>query len=175
MASQTIHPKKFFRQRQEVLDEVLRKDDEQEQQQQQEQGTAGHNGQNTTAAGPASPAAKRPKKTKRKKKDKAEETLAMKLIEAVQLHPILYDTQRDDYKDTQRKNQIWRQIAALPGIEKTSEEVQNVWQNIRRSRARHEGNKRKVEKSGGAGAFKCSWVHWRMTTFLQDHIRVKEG
>jgi hypothetical protein len=176
-SSQAIAPKKFFRQR-DIMEQLEKEGDVQpegeepavlvpnvETVQKNEPPTTG----NVTG-----PAAKRAKKQPKKKKNKKEETIARNVIQQVQNFPILYDTTRDDYKDTGRKMQLWRQIASREEIASTADDVHRIWQNVRRNRAKHERLKRKVEKSGGKGAFKCHWAHWETTHFLTDHIRQNE-
>ncbi len=53
-------------------------------------------------------------------------------------------------------------------------EAKNSWNNARGTFRKNECLRLQHEKSGAAGPFKCTWVHWDAIAFVRGHVRLTD-
>ncbi|CAL8258949.1 unnamed protein product [Boreogadus saida] len=91
------------------------------------------------------------------------------LITAVSECPVLYDLTLKAYHDLTKRNQAWRDIAAMLGV--TAEVSRKKWKYLRDKYLRERKAEKDRKKSGaGATSFK-RWKYMAIMGFLERHVK----
>ncbi|XP_075155897.1 uncharacterized protein LOC142238877 [Haematobia irritans] len=87
-----------------------------------------------------------------------------KLIEAVKKYPILFDLQCREYKNTQKKEDVWKGISNEIGW--STELCKKKWKNLRDT---YKKTKQRLNMPSGSGAeVKRTWKYFENMSFLDN-------
>ncbi|KAG5895679.1 hypothetical protein JTB14_027002 [Gonioctena quinquepunctata] len=95
-----------------------------------------------------------------------------KLIEAVRIRQVLYDTSHVDYMRTGLKTELWKEIAKEINI-KTGTEANALWEKLRHSLRDALRRQRKYFKSGASAEAIKEWKFQEQMGFLQPYMANK--
>ncbi|XP_018573062.1 uncharacterized protein LOC108912337 [Anoplophora glabripennis] len=95
-----------------------------------------------------------------------------KLIEAVRLRELLYDTSHEDYMRTKLKTEKWSEIANEVGM-KTGTEAKALWEKLRQSLRDAIRRQQKSYKSGAPAKSIKEWRFHKQMGFLQPYMANK--
>ncbi|XP_075158410.1 transcription factor Adf-1-like [Haematobia irritans] len=89
-----------------------------------------------------------------------------KLIEAVKKYPILFDLQCREYKNTQKKEDVWKGISNEIGW--STELCKKKWKNLRDT---YKKTKQRLNMPSGSGAeVKRTWKYFENMSFLDKGV-----
>uniref|UniRef100_A0A3B3I537 MADF domain-containing protein n=1 Tax=Oryzias latipes TaxID=8090 RepID=A0A3B3I537_ORYLA len=92
------------------------------------------------------------------------------LVSLVSVHKELYDKRESDYKNLDKRKQLWSGIAQQMGLD---EEVKQKWKSLRDTYTR---KKREEDcRSGQAAKQKKAWKYMKVMEFLAASTEFREG
>ncbi|XP_017468474.1 PREDICTED: uncharacterized protein LOC108360618 [Rhagoletis zephyria] len=91
-----------------------------------------------------------------------------KLIEAVQMHPCLYDKSSVAYRNRLAKEKAWNYVAGAIGC--SVEQCQSRWRSLRDRFVKDESGRKAPSGSAANDMVSSGWKYYEALAFLQRHV-----
>nr|XP_014088521.1 uncharacterized protein LOC106616398 [Bactrocera oleae] len=96
--------------------------------------------------------------------------MEVKLIEAVKVHPCLYDRSSTDFRNQMLKEEAWEAVAILTGA--SVEQCKQRWKSLRDRFVREVASQQ--SKSETTAEEKNEWCYFELMRFLKKHLKPRK-